>query len=515
MSVTSDADWLLDVEIDGRAYRWSVFGATVTTADGTELVYRPGLGDLEIAAGDAAAVTVTDPSVDWPAIAPQLDGRIATVRRYLSGRWETAEVYSIGEAVGVSFGAADEPVSWSIEPVSGSASLGFQVPDPAATISYSTWPILAGQSVGQFAAYPVLLGLPGYIAEAATMVGVMPLCIAQFPIVPAAANTWVVIGEDGQLACTACTIRNDTLDTQATETVTVVSDLLGRRILAANFSLSGVPLPTSSNDRCFAGFSPAGGGGPRSAYDVIVYLLRRWGIDSVDWARLPEARDVLTPFLVDTWIDSPVSDPWAWIEGLVDDLPVAIRTGRLGRYFVAKRYVSDPTRRVGAVTAGTDVTRVSPVSRDGTPANEFSATYRRYFTGESLGKVILTGSSSPVSSPRTLAFPSTDGLQYVTVARHGGCHASLARYGLRQGDALEIDWTWDTATVAACLALLADRQALPAFLVSYEVTAGESLREGDELLLTDDELGWSAVPAIVEMPPVRGTTTTALLRVLA
>ena len=509
--------WLLDVEIDGKAYRWSVDPVSVVQNDGTVLSYAGGLADQALAQGDAAQVSILDPYVNWPKIAPQLDARLCTLRRWTPGtKWEAAEVYSFGEAAEVQFGAPDEPVSWSISTAPGTASLGFQVPDPAAAISYSTWPILAAQTVGQFAPYPVVLGLPGYIAEASTVVAVMPLSIAQWPLVAAAANTWVVIAEDGAAPCTSVTIRNDTLDTQATETVSVVTDLLNRKILAANFTASAVPLPTSSTDRCFAGFGPTGGGGAaRTAYDAIVYVLRRWGADSVDWARLPEVRDVLSPFLVDRWYDQPVSDPWAIIEQLVADLPVEIRMGRNGRYLVAKRYSSLAARRVGAIVAGVDAVRSSAVARDGSATNEFSATYRRYITGEWLGRLVLTGSSL-VSSPRTLPVPPTSLLQIVTVARDARCQASLARYGLRQAEPIEIDWSWDTGTIGLVLGLKAERYALPAFLVSYTFGPnGEALREGDEVLLTDSELNWSAVPAIVDAPPVRGTTTTALLRVLA
>lgn len=509
--------WLLDVEIDGRPYRWSEVGVSVTAADGTVLVYSPGLGDPELAQGDAATVAVQDPSVNWPRIAPQLDGRICTLRRWTTGtRLEAAEVYSYGEATGVSFGAPDEAASWAIELVPGSDSLGFQVPDPNAAISYDTWPIGGGGfSVGQFSVYPVVLGYPGYIAEVATSVAVMPVSIAQWPAVAAAGTTYVVVAEDGAAGITSVVVRNDSAGVQATETVSVVTDLLRRRVLAANFTLSAVPLPTTSTAKLYVGFGPAGGGGPRSSYDAIVYLLRRWGgASATDWSRMPEARDALAPFLVDTWIDQPISDPWSWVESLVEDLPVVIRVGRAGRYLAARRYVSDPTRRVGSVTAGRDVVRMSPVARDGLPVNEFVATYRTYADGQELGRVVLTGSSSPASSPRTIAVPATSLFQSTTVARSAVCLASVARYGLRQTEPVAIDWTWDTGTVVASLVLRAERQALPAFLVSYEVRAGEDLREGDELLLTDAELGWSAVPAIVDAPPSRGVTTTALLRVL-
>ena len=77
-----------------------------------------------------------------------------------------------------------------------------------------------------------------------------------------------MVGEDGAVACTSCTVRNDDLDVQATETVATVTDLLGRRILAANFSSSATPLPSSSTSQCYVGFTVAGGGDTVSALNA-------------------------------------------------------------------------------------------------------------------------------------------------------------------------------------------------------------------------------------------------------
>ena len=201
----SRTHWLVDVEIDGQAYRWAEVACSVTTAAGVVLVYRSGLGDLAAAQGDEVAVSVVDPLVAWATLAPQLDGRPCALRRWVEGtRWEQAEVYSVGEAAGVSYGSPLEAVSWTISVVQGAASLGYQVPDPSAAISYSTWPISGATTdylVSSFSAYPVVFGYPGLIAEASASVAVMPAPLAQWPVVAAAATTYVVVGEDGAVAC--------------------------------------------------------------------------------------------------------------------------------------------------------------------------------------------------------------------------------------------------------------------------------------------------------------------------
>ena len=64
-------------------------------------------------------VSAHGPSIVWSKVAPQLDGRAAAIRRWLDGtKYEQAEVYSSGEAVGVEFGAPDEPVSFAISRLS-------------------------------------------------------------------------------------------------------------------------------------------------------------------------------------------------------------------------------------------------------------------------------------------------------------------------------------------------------------------------------------------------------------
>jgi hypothetical protein len=511
-------DWLLDVTIDGREYRWSVLGVDVDLADGSTRTYPSGLGELTLpAGGDAAAVEVRDPSVDWPTLARHVEGRPCTVRRWLEGTvLEDCEAYATGEAVGVSWGGQQDPVSWSVERRSGAASLGHQLPDPLARVDVLTWPVAGAHEIGSDGAYyPIVLGYPGQVADDSTIVACMPAPIGQWKTATYT-TTRLVICEDDLASITSVTVRNDDLDLEGTETATRTTDLLGRHVCTCNFSNDNTVAPSSPTTRLYVGFSSAGGGGPyRAAYDVIVYLLRRYGPESVDWTRLPEVADALALYQVDTWIDQPVSDPWAWLEGtLLADLPVEIRSTDRGRYLVARRYVSDPARRVGSLDVDRgEATRISAVSRDGAPINEFVALFRAGVEGDWLGRVVLTGDPATLASAPRYPIGASATTQRVTIASSGRCLESASRWGLRQDPTqYQIDWTWDTATVLACLDWRAQRQAVPALVVDYEVRDGESLREGDEVLLTDDELGLTDEPAIIDEPPVRGVTTSVTLR---
>ena len=510
------AHWLLDVQIDGRTYRWSVSALEVDTAAGDTLAYEPGLDDLSMAPTDQVTVVVVDTTVDWPALAPYVEGGAAVLRRLVDGDLlEQAETYTAGVVLDVSWGSRREPVSLTIGVLAGSDSLGVQLPDPTARVDATTWPIAgASYSLGNDGSYyPIILGYPGYVEDSGVVYACVPAPIGQWKTATPA-STRVVVSEDGSAPITSVAIRNEDRGAESTEDATVQADDLGRLVVTCNFSAATDVMPSSATSRLFAGYSPSGGGGvARSAYDVLVYLLRRWGPGTADWARIPEVRDQLGIYQVDTWIDSPVSDPWAWLEGtLLADLPVRIRTSERGRYLVWSRTVSDPTRQVGSLDLDAhEASRLGAVSRSATPANELVALYRRGRTGDWQGRVVLTGSPTTLGGAQHYPLPGSSDSQRVVIAAHRLCLDSVSRFGLRQAEPLEIDWTWDTSTVLALLERRAEAVAVPGPLVEYEIPGDEQLREGDELLLTDSELGWSEQPAIVTEPPVRGATTTVTL----
>lgn len=507
----ADAHWLIDAEVDGRPLRYSVERVDVERVDGEVLEYAAGLTDPgEIARGDEGIVVeILDDGTDWPALAPELEGRLVVLRRWIEGtEFERAEVYARGEAHAVSYGGRTDPVTWEIvEPAGAAEFLGVQLPDPLAQVASTTAP--SGVTTGDLGAYyPVVFGYPGW--DGVTRNEVMPAPMLEWDAVDA--DTYIVVAEDGDAPITSILVRNDTTATSGAEAVVQLVDGLGRRIRAAHFGTNGVTWPATADEQreLYVGFRPADGGGvARSAYDVVAYLLRRWGPSSADWSRLPEAADELGTYMVDTWIDSPVTDPWDWIESvLIPDLPVEVRRTARGRYLAVKRYHADRTRLVGSVSVDRgQAERVSPVERADTegPANEFVALYRQSVRGDWLGRIIMTGDSGTIASAPTASVPGSTALSepYAVIADRR-CRLSYARYGLRQSPSgpIEIDWSWDSGTIAQVLGWRAARDALPAGRVTWTVRDGADLVEGDELELTDDELGWDARLAIVDEPPV-------------
>jgi hypothetical protein len=506
--------WLFETEIGGRQYRWSVTHEEVVTDDGDTLEFSAGLDALVLAIGDEPAVVITDGETNWPALVDRFDGARCTIKRWTPGTtYERAVPYVFGEVTALAFGHRDAPVSFTVAAVPGSSTLGQQAPDPLARIDYTTWPVAANHAMGtQGAYYPILIGVPGCISSSVA-VPCMPAPIAQWKAATYS-TTCAVVAEDIEAPVSSCFVRNDDQDIEYAQTVSGFTDALGRSIRATNFAGNNEVQPSSRNSNLYVGFHTTGGGGvARDAYSVLQYLCRRFAANATDWSRMPFAEQVLSQFLVDTWISSPVN-VWTWISTVLSDIPMAVRVSDRGRYVVPKRAVSDPSRRVGSVTAYVDVMRASPMLKDGPPVNEFTALCRNGFQGHPLGRVTLTGDASRFASvPGVGVLPRSSDDQLVVVAANGACAASAARYGLRQlDDPIDIDWTWDIGTVLRCLEWRAQRQAMPGYAVTYDFGLdGEGVEEGDEFLLTDEDFGWVDKVAIVDAPPVRGVGTTVQL----
>jgi hypothetical protein len=497
------AYWLLEVTIDGRTFRWSTTRVVVDA-----IVYQAGLEDLQAEVGtDQVSVSIVDPSVDWPSLAPAADGGSAVLRR-----WRTDQ--AIGQAIEItsgelrveSWGARDDAFVATILRTVGT-TLGTAVPDVTSTITSETWPDTDPGSVmgDEGRIYPVILGYPGRIDED-TLVPVVPLPLGQWN--DDSTLTIAIVAEDGSQSITSAAIYNAATGGTTTETVSAGSDQLGHSIRFCGFQAGSPAWPLTSDQprELYAAFSLAGGGGPRTAYEVLVSGLQRWARESADWSRLPEVQAGLERFLVDTWIDAGQADFWSWYgSALLPFLPYEIRVSARGHYLVETRYASDPRRQVRSISADRgEATIASAISlSDGGPYNEFAANYRHNREGDPLGRILLTGRDGVVSARELGA--NVDAL-VTTAVRSELCSRSESKYGARPAPVLELDWCWDEGTAIEVLSWMAERDALPARMATYTIPDGDTLREGQEVSLTDTPRGLVGAAAIVTGPPLLTST---------
>lgn len=503
------ARWLLELTAEGRVYRWS---EALVELDAVQ--YQPGL-TIDAVQRDASELSleILDPSLDWPVLASALPGSPITLRRHVIGQpLSDAEIYVSGLVVGLEHGARYEPVSISVGRPDIDASVrGAQVPDPLAQLSRGTHGT-ATVDVGAY--YPTLFGTPGHDGTAQG-VAAQPVPLLFWT---AGSGMWIVLGEQlrTQSLTDAVRIRNEDLGTSETYTPETYTDLLGRTIWIARTASADVihqPTVDAGHRYTAAWLSQSCGGSAATAWEVIEYLLTRYGEGSADWPRLRRVADRLALYRVDSWIDDVVQSPWDWIEEtLVEQLPVEVQAGPRGLYLVEQRYRPDGTRHRGSVTEGEDAVRDGARTWSAPGPNELTARYRSGLDGEYLARVIMTGDLLQ-STPIALADPGADDLELARVVRDARCVQSYARWGLRQAPVVDVEWTWDTGTALAVLDWMADRDTLPAWEAVYWIYDGHDLEIGDELELTDDELGLSDQPIVIMEPPIADRTRWARVRV--
>lgn len=505
--------WLFELELEGRVYRWSVGPLVV---DG--ISFRGGLDDLQVESGTATVtITVTDGAIPWVELAQHAQGARATLRRWLVGTAYAAAVVMVSGTVGsVSWDRDDVPVSFDISAQS-SAILGNPLPDPLARTGSLTWPLATTAStLGDVGVpYPIVFGYPGY--EGAGTYAIMPVPLAQWDATRA--ETLAVVSEDPDAPITSVLLRNDAVAAEATQDCGRVTDLLGKQVMCADFgaAATGYPASATATRQLFVGFTPSTGGGvARSAYDVISYILRRWGPDTVEWRRIGEVREVLEPYQVDTWIDAGVPDPWSWLEAaLLKDLPVAVRIGASGRRFLVPRYWRPSSDRVVA-SLDVDEHEIAPagrvtLERPG-PTNEFVADFREDRGSVYRARVVATGGDGTDLGAVPTAAPGSASGQSITLVRSGRCIDSRSRYGPLRSPPQEIDWTWDEGTVIRVLEDRIEREAIPAIVAQYAL--GERIRhdfqENDVIRITDPERGFAGILCVIHEPPLIGSDNTII-----
>jgi hypothetical protein len=499
--------WLLELDfpesrgVAAQTLRWASDVVEVGTVLGESYRYEAGLvGPTAAQLEDQIVVEVVDPSIDWPRRFRDVLGSRSRLLLWEEDTvYESAVVFANGTALLPAYGVRSEPVSWEILPDDTSVGgMGEMVPGPLRKVSDATWPttVPAGSlrvpEESEGVSYPELFGYPGAISDE-DAIPVMPVVFGQHSgTIPA--NSPLILAM-GPITATEVLVRNSEAEDPVNEwnDVSLMEDLRGHPVSVATFTFETLTFPPDGAPM-MVGFAPATGGGAlRSAYDVILYLLEKYGSrTAIDKRRLPEVRDLLAPYMVDTWIDDPMP-VWEWIDYLVEYLPVEIATSTFGRYFVPRIFRHDRRRVIDRLVVG------EGVERDGlVEVGDESGVLNAQVPSGFHGRVILTGTRD--GDPRTEVSQA--------------CKKSQARYDKRPDpDVIELDWTSDRTTAALVAEWMADQHAIPERRVTLRCEGRHDRQEGDQIELVDEELGIDGLALIDEPPEVDETGVSIVVRI--
>jgi len=496
------ADWLLDLEIDGAVYRYAVDDCVVLDADGIELRYRGGLSSPRALERGVTTVelSVLDRSVDWPTLARRL--RRATLRRWEFGQTiEEAAVWTSGEIRGVSHGDQFDPVSFAVTSPSGEESRGQPFPDPLARHTEDTWGALAAVDAVDLedlgSPYPIVFGEPGKDETNAGEPAVPTFCLSRSDD-----GTYIFVSEGHIEASEVWVHELERFDAVDDLTVSKGFDDLGRRITYAFAGPATVTHLDNNGDkhRYFLAFRE-GAGLTGNAWETIEYMLSRWARGAVDWRRMRQVAGDLAQYQIDSYVSQPVKDPWAWISSWVRDLPYEVLRGDRGFYLRRQRWLP-AGRPSGEWTEGRDAIRISDRSLLEGDVNEYSARYRPgQQQGVWLARHTVTSEGGPRGRPAEVR-----GWKGSTVEVDGRCSRSYARYGFAPAKTVDLDWTWSQSTAVAVLRDLVERDAVDRWQTTYALRGGSRLELGDEIYISDPDLGVDQQLAVVGSSPTSDRT---------
>jgi len=520
--------WLLELEIEGRAYRFAVEPLDVERADGTVQRWLAGLHPLELRLGTDGPPTasiVIDDVVDWARLVARgvaLHAATATLRRWYEGDLlEEARVLLRGRVVDPDYGAALEPLSFRLE--RGAWVEPRLVPPPTAIVDARTWPITTTPDVFEpdpgilGASYPWVFGSPGarggiaWGALGTTIQLTAPATPAYLAEFGGGAHvyrdsklllcdaTWGVEAPTVSIVDASGGYREsptspDGVITEADVPVVVEVDKLGRSVAVADWSSAATVHLVPGNEYWViwdagGGILRADGSGPIvGAGEVIAFLLEQGGV-AFDRGRQAAARARLDRYRLDFALVDP-TDPERWVEEELGEIvPLVRRDGPDGVWYELFPYAAGPRDVVarlvvGGGGAGFAVERDGPVRWSGLEAiaNEITLEYAAARGDRYLARRTLTGGEADTAAG---IYPSHR------------CQVSHSRYG-RRPRTISTRLVWDSATAQAILATLAAMYALPRRLLTLRGGIElDALEPGQVVEITDSGLYLAGALAVV------------------
>lgn len=398
---------LLDLELQGRVFRYSSYDERIEVEDSAGVVhtYLPGLqtGFVASVVGDLEEADIAIPGAKddpWARLVARgyaFDDARATVRRWYAGlKLDLCAVLIRGWTTGSSYGGPDTPLTFTVErQLRRSGTIG----DAAAVVDDTTWPVTYGAQLDEAAigrCYPIIIGRPGrilyqaYNAEVAE--GVSPGHLVEFNESSPELSKLVIA--DGEIAASTVKLTDKTGQFARTRTVKTTQDALGRTVSYIDWqNLSGQwRIHPQPGNEYRIGF-PSGGGVVgddgtelRGLGEVVLWMAREWGRFDIDIGAFKAHQAFLDRFRVDAFIDQR-PQLWDWLQShVLGVFPVEWVEGPRGGYllpfaFMARREEAtvhlDSTPDAALQAPGSlRVARTQdPTAVGGSPANRITLRY--------------------------------------------------------------------------------------------------------------------------------------------
>ena len=560
--------WLLDLQWAGQTIRLSNVEVDILDEDGNSLHYHGALESVDVDDGiewlsdSSASPATAQVAAVLPVDVPELVARgfdlasaTGTLSRWVEGTaYEARRVLIAGQLTDPEYGAAREPVSFSLEllPWDGSQV----IPPMGYAVEGSNFEVGAIASLpasGVGLAYPLVIGHPGQVSTAlrssGLITGSQAVYADQRRILSGSSHFsgLIVLLSYGHSTVDSVYLKTSTDTTFKRYQVVNTYDDNGHPIAIASWwytksgggdlyydpsvtytwsppttttvgSIGSNSAPTSiqpSSDTdpvgTFVGWLDDGnvtGGGiagrsgtaMRGAGEVLAQLIQ-WSGRPVDLGRWAAAEPLLERYRLDFVIDAEV-DVWEFIRThILPILPLSIVSGPNGIAPVVWRYDATSADAVAHLDTGQDpsIERASQVSYDRDIRNDIQVDYAlAIMSGNYLGRLRYTSNASATDDN---AVPS-----YL-------CELSQRRYTQPNGEPLvaphviESAVIYDDATAHAVCQWMAAAYALARRRVEYLVPEAEWgwLERGSVVTITDQELHLDTQVAVVEGVRIDGS----------
>ncbi|MEK0431549.1 MAG: hypothetical protein RL139_1353 [Gemmatimonadota bacterium] len=552
--------WLLDLTFAGQVVRLADDELDIEAEDGTTLHYHAALGDIEVSealsllgdsSGQGSVPVEAVLPVDVPALVARghsLGAATGVLCRWVEGTVrESARTVMVGRVSDPEYGAADEPVNFSLEEmIADDAGL---MGSPLARVDGYTWAhadTLLPEHLGL--QYPIVIGKPGAVSAAVDsdrwITGSAGLWIDFRSTVPGGGGFGG--GEQAEVRllvaghhCTAADVHVSTDEFPSGVRMVLRNgyDGRGQPVCFVPWFISSVPAnapdddvdtvtynySTTSGSRYSLGSTEAstdasfgdqaaqptvyvgwydetdGGGGlklagglVRDAGPALAYVLG-WTTLPVDQGRIQATYHALSRYKIDAVIETRCK-PWDWIrDNLLPLLPITICSGPSGLFWVV--WPLDATAADATVVLDADsepeISRVSPVRFDTSDiANRFTLKYAYSYRKQRHNGSITLGAAGDAPNAA-----DSD----TTFRAHPLCTTSRARLGYTIDREISTVVVYDDSTAWAILENLARIYALPRRVVDYQVPEIDfvHVERGAVVRLTDSEVGFDEQAAIL------------------